>query len=247
MPVAIPLVGLAVTAGMGGLQMAQANKQKKAAQKAIDGYKRQDLSNPYGALSVSTLGADRQREDLARTMSSFSNTIAAGGGRLAAATLPNLIEQQNNQEAQIAANLDQQQAQINQMNAGGQMQVQGMQEQRENNDLLGLGQQLSVANQNYANGSNTLAQGLAGFGNAMSAGMLDNISGNNNNYFTSKGYKDSQIQNVLPGAQVSPINTLPNSVSVIPTINQFSSNGKTLFENPAWLLNLGGMYNGFKK
>ena len=179
MPVAIPLVGLAVTAGMGGLQMAQANKQKKAAQKAIDGYKRQDLSNPYGALSVSTLGADRQREDLARTMSSFTNTIASGGSRLAAATLPNLLEQQNNQEAQIAANLDQQQAQINQMNAGGQMQVQGIQEQRENADLAGLGTQLDLANANAASAKNSFISGIAnGLTNVASAGLSSMQQGN---------------------------------------------------------------------
>ena len=91
--------------------MAQANKQKKEAQSAIDNYQRQTLTNPYNSLQVSTLGADRQREDLARTLATYGGMAAMGGSRGIAATLPNLLEQQNAQEAQIAANLDQQQAQ----------------------------------------------------------------------------------------------------------------------------------------
>lgn len=172
MPVAIPLVGLAVSAGMSGLQMAQASKQKKEAQKAIEGYDRQDLTNSYNGLQVSTLGADRQREDMARAMATYGGLAAMGGSRGIAATLPALLEQQNNQEAQIAANLDQQQMQINQMKAGGDMQIQGMQEQRENNDLLGYGNMLNNAEQMKSGALNQLATAGASFGLAAANGLL---------------------------------------------------------------------------
>ena len=70
-----------------------------------------------------------------------------------------LLEQQNNQEAQIAANLDQQQMQINQMIASGDMQVQGMQEQREYQDLAGLGNAIDTARQDQNMGMNTMLNG----------------------------------------------------------------------------------------
>lgn len=215
MPVAIPLIGLAVSAGMGGLQMAKANKEKKAAQKAIEGYKRQDLVNPANGLQVSTLGADRQREDLARTMASYGNLAAMGGSRAIAGLLPNLVSQQNSQEAQIAAGLDEQQARIEQMKAQGQMGVQQMQEQREVNDLAGLGTQLNVANQNAQMGLNTISQGIGAFGNAFASGLL--TSPNSPTAYQSNSNLVNNLSSRLPNGSAL---TLPNTV--LPNNNAFS-------------------------
>lgn len=248
MPVAIPLVGLAVSAGVSGVQMAQANKQKKAAQKAIEDYKRPELANAYNGLQVSTLGADRQREDMARTLATYGGMAAMGGSRGIAATLPALLEQQNAQEAQIAANLDQQQMQINQLQAGGEMQVQGMQEQRGNNDLLGYGNLLNNANQERAGALNQLATTGASFGLAAANGLLAGGGGG-----LGKTPSDVGFKTTLPGAEVTSINApnynpalnaLPNSIKTFPMMNQYNSNGKTLFKNPGWMLGLGGQYSG---
>lgn len=257
MPVAIPLIGTAVSAGMGGLQMAQANKAKKEAQKNINDYKRQDLTNPANGLQVSTLGADRQREDLARTMATYANLASMGGTRGISALAPNLISQQNAQEAQIVANLDEQQKQIDQMKANGQAQVQNMQEQREYNDLAGLGTQLNVANQERKMGLNTISQGITGFGNAYAAGLTNGLYGNSGN----SAYNDAQITGqVLPGAEVTSVNplpqnynvatpnlnsgTLPNSMSIFPQQRQFNFSGLTSYRTPSWMMNLGGSYLG---
>ena len=212
MPVAIPLVGLAVSAGVSGVQMAQANKQRKAAQKAIEDYKRPELANAYNGLQVSTLGADRQREDMARTLATYGGMAAMGGSRGIAATLPALLEQQNAQEAQIAANLDQQQMQINQLQAGGEMQVQGMQEQRGNNDLLGYGNLLNNANQERAGALNQLATTGASFGLAAANGLLAGSGGSG----LGKTPSDVGFKTTLPGgtaeriATTSPIIPNPN-------------------------------------
>lgn len=246
MPVAIPLVGLAVSAGVSGVQMAQANKQKKAALNEIKDYKRPELANAYNGLQVSTLGADRQREDMARTLATYGGMAAMGGSRGIAATLPALLEQQNAQEAQIAANLDQQQMQINQLQAGGEMQVQGMQEQRGNNDLLGYGNLLNNANQERAGALNQLATTGASFGLAAANGLLAGGGGG-----LGKTPSDVGFKTTLPGAEVTSINAynpalnaLPNSIKTFPMMNQYNSNGKTLFKNPGWMLGLGGQYSG---
>ncbi|WP_374440625.1 hypothetical protein [Epilithonimonas sp.] len=186
--------GLA-TAGSGIAQAIGAGKEAKRAREAIDNYQRQTLTNPYGGLQVSTLGADRMREDLARTVATMTEQAALGGIKGVASLAPNIVQQQNAQEAQIAANLDEQEKQRQQMIAQGNAMVQQMTEQRENNDLLGLGQQLSVAQQNKANGWNTFAQGMAGLGSAASAGLFDGLQFG--------GKNPSAIK--VPGVNMNPI------------------------------------------
>lgn len=203
MPVAIPLIGLAVSAGMGGLQMAQANKAKKEAQKNIDNFKRQDLTNPANGMQVSTLGADRQREDLARTMATYANLASMGGTRGIAALAPSLISQQNTQEAQIAANLDEQQKQIDQLKANGQMQIQNMQEQRDNADLAGLGTQLDLANAQAVQAKNSFVGGLVnGVTNVASAGLNSMANGN--------GFFGKTSAGLVPTGNLNLASMMPN-------------------------------------
>lgn len=235
MPVAVPIIGVAVSAGMSALQMSKANKEKRAAQRAIDGYQRQDLTNPYGALSVSTLGADYQREATARAMASFGNQVSMGGSRSIAASLPNLLEQQNNQEAQIAANLDQQQMQINQMKAGGDMQVMGMQEQRENNDLLGLGNQLSIAQQQRDAAANQLMQSAV-------SGVVDvATAGAKAGWFGSKGTLGSHTPN--PNLNSNLNNRLVSPNLNLPPIAIQSSGLPGSSYNPGYAFNNGYVWD----
>ena len=162
---AVAAGGGIISAGVSIFGAISAGKRAKEAQKQIDEYQRQELVNPYEGLQVSTLGADRQREDLARTMATYGNLASMGGSRAIGMLAPQLIQQQNQQEAQIMANLDEQEKQRQQLIAQGNGMVQGMVEQRENNDLLGLGNALNVARQERANNINQLAT------TAMSTGM----------------------------------------------------------------------------
>ena len=205
---AIPLITTAVSAGTSLLQTSQANKQAKKTQQAIDNYQRQDIVNPNLGLQVSTLGADRQREDLNRSIATMANQAAMGGSRAILGIAPNLLNAQLQQGQQIAGNLDQQEAQRQAAVAQGEGMVTQMMEQRENADLAGLGNQLNVARQESANGMNNLIQtGLGAatlglemnrqglFGGAPSINPLDN-----------QGiYKQNGVGNnmqILPGAQV---------------------------------------------
>lgn len=194
MPAAVA-VPAAITGGIGITQAIGAGKEAKRAKEAIDNYQRQTLTNPYSGMQVSTLGADRMREDLSRTVATMTEQAALGGIKGVASLAPNIVQQQNAQEAQIAANLDEQEKQRQQMIAQGNARVQQMTEQRENNDLLGLGQQLSVAQQNQANGFNTVAQAGAGAMAAASAGLFDGLQFGGKNPSTIK----------VPGVNMNPI------------------------------------------
>lgn len=181
---AIPaIVGGTVSAGTSIISAIGAGKRAKHIQEQIDNYKRQDLTNPFEGLQVSTLGADRQREDLARTMATYANLAAMGGSRAIVGLAPNLIAQQNEQEAKIAANLDEQEKQNQALKAQGAMQVQGMQEQRENNDLIGLGNALNTARQEQTNAWNQFGQSAMSLGKAVTSGMLDGTKNGELNVF----------------------------------------------------------------
>lgn len=156
MPAAVPLITTAISAGVSIYQTSQANKRAKEAQKAIDNYQRQDLTNPYENVQISTEGADRQREDLSRAISTFANQAAMGGSRSILGLAPSMLSNYVNQEAQIMANLDEQEKQRQQLIARGNEMVQNMREAREIADLSGLGTALNTANHERINGINNL-------------------------------------------------------------------------------------------
>ena len=206
--VAVPLISTAVSAGTSLLQTSAANRQAKKTQQAIDNYKRQEIVNPNLALQVSTLGADRQREDLSRSIATMANQAAMGGSRAILGIAPNLLNAQLQQGQQIAGNLDQQEAQRQQAVAQGQGMVTQMMEQRENADLAGLGNQLNVARQESANGMNNLIQtglGAATLGSEMNKQGLfgggktpDSLS--NQGIYRQNGVGSNMT--ILPGASV---------------------------------------------
>lgn len=173
----MPAAAVAIPTAISGIasigQMISGNDREKDAQKSIDEYERQKLVNPYEGLQVSTVGADRQREDLARTVTTTANNSMMGGSRSMAALTPQLIAQQNQQEAQIMANLDEQEKQRQQLIAKGNEMVQTMTEKREEQDLIGLGTNLNVARQEKMNGLNNIVQTGIGFGKLASSGVFN--------------------------------------------------------------------------
>ena len=176
---AIALGSAALSAGTGLAGYLSQGKQARKYQKQIENYERQKLVNPFAGLQVSTLGADRQREDLNRTMTTYGNLASLSGTRGIASLLPNLTQTQNDQTAKIAANLDEQEKQRQQLIAQGDAQVQAMQENREFNDLQGLGNALQTARANQAQSMGMIAQGLGTLGYAASNGLFNGTTSNN--------------------------------------------------------------------
>ena len=174
----IAAASAALSAGTGLAGYLSQGKQARKYQKLIENYERQKLVNPFAGLQVSTLGADRQREDLNRTMTTYGNLASLSGTRGIASLLPNLTQIQNDQTAKIAANLDEQQKQIDQLKAQGDAQVQAMQENREQNDLLGLGNALQTARANQAQSMGMIAQGLGTLGYAAANGVFNGTTSN---------------------------------------------------------------------
>ena len=228
---AVTLGSAALSAGTGLAGYLSQGKQARKYQEQIQNYERQKLVNPFAGLQVSTLGADRQREDLNRTMTTYGNLASLSGTRGIASLLPNLTQTQNDQTAKIAANLDEQEKQRQQLIAQGDAQVQSMQENREQNDLLGLGNALQTSRANQAQSMGMIAQGLGTLGYAAANGVFDKKKKDDgtvtDQMLSNKGiYRQNGVGNITPlvGAQIS-YNTLPymnflNNLKLINNIPQ---------------------------
>lgn len=160
MPIALVAVA-AVGLGLSVYQTVDAKKKQKEQEKALAEYERQQLKNPYEDLQVSTLGAELQQQNLNNQVGTAVDTLRAGGTRAILGGLPTIYDSVIQSNNQIAAGLDQQYVQNQNQRAQGALVVQNMNEQRERDDLLGIGNAISVAQQQYNEGlSNTIKSGV---------------------------------------------------------------------------------------
>ena len=148
-----------------GYQAIKGAKDARDAKNALDNYKRQELNNVAEGLQVSTLGADLQREEQARLASTQVDALQGAGVRGVIGGLGRVEAGNQMMNRQIAADLDAQQKQIDQMRAQDEASIRGMQEQREVNDIAGLSSQYNAGNQMMWQGIGGVAQGaMAGLG-----------------------------------------------------------------------------------
>lgn len=170
MPIALVAVA-AVSLGLSVYQTVDAKKKQKEAEKAAEEYERQNLTNPYENLQVSTRGSDMQQENVNTQVSTAVDSLRSGGSRAILGGIPTLYDNVIKSNQQIAAGLDQQEIQNQQMEAQGNIIVQNMNEQRERDDLLGIGNAINTARQDYNIGLTNTVQ--SGFAVASSAGELN--------------------------------------------------------------------------
>lgn len=239
--VAVPLIttGISAATSIGSSLLAKgsANKRAKEAQKLLDNYQRQEITNPYENIQVSTLSADRQREDLARSIATNAQYAAMGGGRAIAGIAPQLVAQQNTQEAQILANLDEQEKQRQQLIARGNEMVQNMTDKRENNDLMGIGNSLNVARQEGVNAQNNLTSSLITTGALAMEGARQGLFKGSNAVNPLVPQSNIGITSDIKNAGTTVERTLSNSdLLSLPTTstNKFMNNN---FTQPDWLQN----------
>lgn len=148
---------------VGGIaQTVMGAKQASKARKAIDSYQRQELTNSYKGLSVSTKGAELQQEQLQQATATTVGALKSGGARTLLGGIGKVQRQNVAAAAQIGADLDQQQKQIDMAVAAEDSNLQNMQERREEADLAGLGQQLQSGRQTMMSGLSNVAGAVGG-------------------------------------------------------------------------------------
>lgn len=176
----------AVSAGIGAVGGAvkffEGRKMQREAQNNIDNFQWQKLDNPYENLTVSTMGADLQREEAGRTNAAAVESLRASGTRGLVAGLGRLQEQDNLRNRGIAADLDKQQKDIDYARAQDQTRIQAMTENRQSNELAGYGNLLDVGRDMKMGGITDLmsaagtAASMAGGGAGKSVGGGTGVS-----------------------------------------------------------------------
>jgi hypothetical protein len=167
-------IAAAAVAIVGGVTQAViAAKKAKKAKDAIKNYKRQELTNAYDDVRVSTLASELQREELARATASGVQALRAGGARTVIGGVGNLQAQNVFAARSIGADLDRQQKEIDKLRASDEVRIQGMQEDREIADLAGLGNEFNTQRQNTTNGINTAVSGVGSAIEAIGAARED--------------------------------------------------------------------------
>ena len=134
-------------------------KMAKEAQKKIDNFRWKELQNVGDSLSVSTLGADLQREEASRAMASSLDALRSGSVRGVVGGVGRIDAANKLMNKQIASDLDTQQKEIDYFKAQDEAKIRQMMEQRQADELAGYGNMLDV-------GRNQKQQGFSQMFNA---------------------------------------------------------------------------------
>ena len=170
----------------GAFDTIQAGKEKKQHQAELDAYQRQELTNKYKEMQISTIGSDMMRDESSKNMATAMNTIGNAGTRAIIGATPKLLAEQNDVAKTIQKGLDDQLMRKNYAIAQDDAQIRGMQEQREYQDLAGIGNAIDTARQDANTGMNTALNGIMAIGTNMNSSTnLDKYD----NTFKSSNYK----------------------------------------------------------
>lgn len=170
------ITSAAIGVGLSAYQTVDAINQKGKAQDAIDDFKPQELRNPNEDIQLDTTKGDRLTRANQVTSASSIDALQRAGSRAVLAGVPKINNQSILLQNLIEEDLSEQRIERDILIAQGEERIQSIQERREQDTLMGLGQQLNVANQNIIGGvTGAVYSGLA-IGSAIKS---DNISKRN--------------------------------------------------------------------
>lgn len=165
----------ALTAVTGAIDTFSNMRAKKRVANEIKNLKEVPLTNVAEGMQVSTLGSDLQKEEASRLAATQTSALQEGGTRALVAGLGRVTANNQDVNARIAADLDQQQQEINHIRAQDEGNIRGIKEQRQANKLAALSSQYNAANQGVAQGMANVVQGLGTAGNSISGMSKDAV------------------------------------------------------------------------
>ena len=150
----------AIGVASSGYQIYKGAQDAKDAKEALNNFERQELTNVYENMPISTLGSDLIKEENSRISSTQVNALRQSGIRGILGGIPKIQSENNRSNLQAQRLLDDQVIKRNYAISRDNQRIQGVQEQRDNADLAGIGQQLQTGRQNTFNG-------IRGVGNSL--------------------------------------------------------------------------------
>lgn len=150
-------------AGMGIYNMIRGAKEQREARRAMENYERQKLTNVADGMQVSTLGSDLQRQEQARLAASQNQMLQDSGTRGIVGGLGKVEAGNQAVMQKTGADLDQQQKQIEMMQAEDNARIRSIQEEREKADLAALSSQFQSGKMDSNLGAGNIIQGAGQF------------------------------------------------------------------------------------
>ena len=130
-----------------------ASDRKKKHQAELDNYQRQDLENVVrNNVQISTIGSDYMAEENARGTATAMQGVQGGGARAIIGATQGVVNQNNQANREGRQYLDDQVIKRDYAIAEDDAPIRGMQEQREYQDLAGIGNAINTANQDFNTG-----------------------------------------------------------------------------------------------
>lgn len=158
-------------AGMiaGGIQSSKAAKEKKKIANEIANQKEVPLANIADGMTVSTRGADLKKEGAMKLAATQTAALAEGGSRNVIAGIGSVDNNLKSTNAEVAANLDEQQNNITNVRAQDSGTIRMTKEQRQQAKLAALSGQYAAAQDSQAQGMGNMMQGAGMAGGAVGA------------------------------------------------------------------------------
>jgi len=164
-------IGAVASAGAGIVKSISGAKEAKRSRRAIDAYERTPLENIYQNTQISRLGADLQVEQQAQQGASMIEALRKGGTRGIIGGMGRLAMRENAFNRQVAADLDRQQKELDMLEAGDEARIRGIKEQRDRENLAGLGQRLQTGRAQMWGGIDTAIGGISQIGSSLAGGV----------------------------------------------------------------------------
>jgi hypothetical protein len=182
------ITGAAIAAGTAAYSISQsvkAAKEKKAAARAINEQVAPELTNAGDGLQVSTLGSDLQRQDQAQLAANQVQAAQEAGTRGVIGSVGKISAGNQRVLNQTAADLDEQQKQIDYFKAQDNANIRNLDEQRFKDKLAALSSQY--------NSANTTQQQAIGKTIASTTPLLNSLTAVKNKYYPEEsGFKPPQ-------------------------------------------------------
>lgn len=188
----------AIGAASAGFQIYKGVQDSKKAKQALENFSPQELENSYANMQISTLGSDYMREQSSINNANMVDAARNGGTRGIYGAIPQIVEAGNKANRETMNYLDKQVIERDYAIAGDQGAIRGIQENRDNASLEGIGNLMEVGRQN-------MFSGIRGAGAAA-------MYAANNIDFSNPTPDVSSIDNLKPMG----VNTFKNAVATAP-------------------------------
>jgi hypothetical protein len=149
-------VGIGILEGLKGAK--DAKRAREARQDLMNN--RQELRNVTEGMRVSTMGAELQTQEAQRRFATSVDALKSGGVRGLVGGLGQMEQGQQNLQAQIGADLDKQQTEIDRMAAIDESRIRDMKESREEFEIGSLAGEEAAGRERMMSGIGIAAGGL---------------------------------------------------------------------------------------